>query len=62
MLGWTDQPYHLLRQALAARHTFLQALQALTRDLRCESWDHLLDVMLQGLEISVPPDPARISK
>ena len=62
VLGWVDHKYHLLRQALAARQTFVQDLQALTRDLLFESWDHLLDFMLQGLEIVVPPDPAGISK
>ena len=51
-----------MRQALPAQHTFFQDLQALTRDLLFESWDHLLDFMLQGLEIVVPPDPAKISK
>jgi hypothetical protein len=62
VLGWVDHKYHRLRQALAARQTFFQDLQALTRYLLFESWDHLLDFMLQGLEIVVPPDPAGISK
>ena len=62
MLGWVDHKYQLVRQALAARHTFFRDLQALTRYLRFASWDHLLDFMLQGLEITIPPDPARISK
>jgi hypothetical protein len=56
VLGWVDPKYHLVRQALAARQTFFQDLQALTRDLLFESWDHLLDFMLQGLEIAMPPD------
>ena len=51
-----DQQYHLVRQALAARHTFFQDLQALTRYLLFERWDHLLAFMLQGLEIVRPPD------
>jgi hypothetical protein len=62
VLGWVDQQYQLVRHALAARQTFFQDLPALTRDLLCECWDHRLDFMLQGLEIAVPPDPARISK
>jgi hypothetical protein len=53
---WADQKYQLVRQALAARQTFFQDLQALTRDLLFESWDHLLAFMLQALEIVVPPD------
>jgi len=56
VLGWADQKYHLVRQALAARQTFFQDLQALTRYLLFESWDHLLAFMLQGLEIASPPD------
>jgi hypothetical protein len=56
VLGWADQKYHLVRQALAARQTFFQDLQALTRYLLFESWDQLLDFMLQGLEIAMPPD------
>ncbi|MBI3327520.1 MAG: hypothetical protein HYZ81_12570 [Nitrospinae bacterium] len=53
-----DPKYPLVRHALAARHTFFQDLQALTRSLLCESWDHLLDCMLQGLELAMPPDPS----
>jgi Transposase DDE domain len=56
VLGWVDPKYHLVRHALAARQTFFQDLQALTRYLLFESWDHLLDFMLQGLEIAMPPD------
>ena len=62
VLRWVDQKYQLVRQALAARQTFFQDLQALTRYLLLRSWDHLLDFMLQGLEIAVPTDPPRISK
>jgi hypothetical protein len=56
VLGWADQQYHRVRQALAARHTFVQDLQALTRYFLFESWDQLLDFMLQGLEIAMPHD------
>jgi hypothetical protein len=56
VLEWVDQPYHLVRHALAARQPFFQDLQALTRYLLCESWNHRLDFTLQGLEIAVPPD------
>ena len=58
MLGWTEHQDHWVRQALAARHTVFQDLQALTRALLFESGDHLLDFMLQGLEIAVPLDPS----
>lgn len=56
VLGWVAPQYHLVRQALAARQTFFQDLQALTRYLRFEGWDQLLDFMRQGLEIAGPPD------
>jgi hypothetical protein len=56
LLGWVDPKYHRVRQALAARQTFFQDLQALTRYLLFDSWDHLLNFMLQGLEIAMPPD------
>jgi hypothetical protein len=56
VLGWTDPKYPLVRQAFAARQTFFQDLQALTRYLLFESWDQLLSFMLQGLEIAMPPD------
>jgi hypothetical protein len=56
--GGRDHQYHVVRQALAARQTFFQDLQALTRYLLCENWAHLLDFMLQGLEIAVPLDPS----
>jgi hypothetical protein len=56
VLAWVDPKYHRVRQALAARQTFFQDLQALTRYLLFDSWDHLLNFMLQGLEIAMPPD------
>lgn len=56
MLGWVDPQYHRVRQALAARQTFFQDLQALTRYLLFESWDQLLGFMLEGLEITMPPE------
>ena len=56
MLGWVDPKYHWLRQTLAARQPFFHDLQALTRDLLFDSWDHLLNFMLQGLEIAMSPD------
>jgi hypothetical protein len=55
-LGWVEQKDHLVRQALAARPTFFQDLQALTRDLLFASWDHLRACRLQGLAIARPPD------
>jgi hypothetical protein len=56
VLGWVDHKYHLVREALAARQPFFQDLQALTRYLVFESWDRLLDFMIQGLELMMPPN------
>jgi len=56
VLGWVDHKYHLLRQALSARQTFFHDLQALTRYLLFDSWDRLLDFMIQGLELMMTPD------
>lgn len=55
VLGWVDPKYQLVRQTLLARRTFFQDLQALTRYLLFDSWDRLLDFMLHGLELVLPP-------
>ena len=55
VLQFVDQRYQALRQALGARRTFFQDIQALTRYFLYHSWTHLLTVMLQGLELEVPP-------
>jgi len=55
VLQCVDQRYQTLRQALGARRTFFQDIQALTRYFLFHSWTHLLTVMLQGLELEVPP-------
>jgi hypothetical protein len=54
VLGWMDHKYQLVRQALSARQTFFQDLQALTRYLLFDRWDRLLDFMIQGLELVMP--------
>jgi len=54
VLQGVDPQDLLVRQALSARQTFFQDLQALTRDLWCDSWDQWLDVMIQGLELVTP--------
>ena len=51
-----DAKYHLLRQTLVSRKTFFDDLRALTRYLCFASWTHLLDFMLQGLEVALPPN------
>jgi hypothetical protein len=51
VLEWSDEQYALLRQVLARRQTFFQDIQALMRYLVFDSWDHLMDFMIRGLEM-----------
>jgi len=51
VLEWSDAKYALLRQALARRQTFFQDIQALMRYMVFDSWEHLLDFMIRGLEL-----------
>ena len=53
VLEWTDDNYALLRRVLARRQTFFDDIRALTRYLVFDSWDHLLEFMIRGLEL--PP-------
>jgi hypothetical protein len=54
VLAWRDAKYVLLRQALARRQTFFQDIQALMRYMVFDSWEHLLDFMIRGLELASP--------
>jgi len=56
VLGWSDAKYALLRQVLARRQTFFQDIQAFMRYMVFDHWDHLMDFMLQGLELESPSD------
>jgi hypothetical protein len=51
VLEWSDDKYALLRQVLARRQTFFQDIQALMRYMVFDSWDHLMDFMIQGLKL-----------
>ena len=55
VLGLVDEKYLLLRRTLSARKTFFNDIRALTRYILFESWEHLLDFMIEGLELTVPP-------
>jgi hypothetical protein len=48
--------YKLLRAHLLTRKTFFDDLRVLTRYLYFDSWDHLLTLMLEGLELDIPPN------
>jgi len=46
-----DAKYRLLRQALGPRRTFFNDVKTLTRYLYFDSWQHLLDFMINQLEL-----------
>jgi hypothetical protein len=46
-----DGSYRLIRATVGARRTFFQHIQALTTYLHFETWERLMDFMMQGLEI-----------
>ncbi len=50
----THVKYRLLRASLPTRQTFFDDIRALTRYLCFESFEALLDFMLEGLEIDAP--------
>jgi hypothetical protein len=51
VLQWCDDKYALLRQVLVRRQTFFDDIRALTRSMVFESWHHLMDFMIRGLEL-----------
>ena len=57
LMEFTDEKYRLLRAELPTRKTFFDDVRALTRYICFGSWDDLMDFMLKGLEIDMPPNP-----
>src|SRR5712691_8060150 len=51
VLEWSDDRYALLRRVLARRQTFFNDIQALMRSMVFDSWEHLMDFMIRGLEL-----------
>jgi hypothetical protein len=51
VLELVDAQYRLLRQALGPRRTFFNDIKTLTRYLYFDSWHHLLDFMINQLEL-----------
>lgn len=51
VLELVDDKYRLLRQELAARQTFFNDIRTLTRYLCFDGWQHLLDFMIEQLEL-----------
>ena len=60
VLEWSDTKYALLRQVLARRQTFFDDIRALMRYLVFDSWQHLIEFMIRGLELEsrLEPQPA----
>jgi hypothetical protein len=56
VLELVDEKYQLLREELSARRTFFNDVRALLRYLLFESWEHLLDFMIEQLEVVVSYD------
>ncbi len=54
VLEWFDQCYALVRNSLASRKTFFDDLRALTRYIVFDSWQKLMEFMLEGLDIPIP--------
>src|SRR5713101_2550501 len=55
-LEWSDDKYALLRRVLARRQTFFNDIQALMRSMVFDSWKHLMDFMIRGLELESQVD------
>lgn len=56
LLEMMDEKYRLIRKTLPTRKTFFNDIRALTRYMCFDNWNHLLDFMLQGLELEIPPN------
>jgi hypothetical protein len=51
LLELADESYRLIRATVGARRRFFQHIEALTTYVHFESWERLMDFMMQGLEI-----------
>ena len=56
VLELVDKNYQILREELSARQTFFNDIRALLRYLLFDSWQQLLDFMIEQLEVVVPFD------
>nr|QNO54146.1 hypothetical protein CKCBCIOL_00003 [Methanosarcinales archaeon ANME-1 ERB7] len=57
LMEFTDEKYRLIRATLPTRKTFFDDVRALTRYMCFGSWGNMMDFMLKGLEIDMPPNP-----
>jgi hypothetical protein len=56
VLEWSDDTYAVLRRVLAWRQTFFEDIRAFTRYRVFDSWDHLMDFMIRGLDLQPQVD------
>jgi hypothetical protein len=56
VLEWSDAKYALLRRVIARRQSFFTDIQALMRYMVFDSWEHLMDFMIRGLELESQVD------
>ncbi len=54
VLHFVDTAYQLIRAKLPTRKTFFDDLRALTRYMCFDNWQHLMQFMMDGLEIEFP--------
>ena len=55
LLELMDRKYRLIRKELPSRKTFFDDVRALTRYICFDSWDALMNFMLEGLELKLEP-------
>ncbi len=53
LLELMDDRYRLIRKKLPTRKTFFDDIRALTRYICFDDWDHLMNFMMEGLELSL---------
>jgi hypothetical protein len=56
LLDFMDDKYRLLRKKLPSRKTFFDDIRALTTYICFDSWEHLMNFMLQGLKSKIKLD------
>ena len=53
VLHLMDEKYRLIRNELPSRKTFFNDIRSLTRYMCFKSWDHLMNFMMEGLELKL---------
>ena len=53
VLEFMEDRYRLIREKISARKTFFEHIRALTCYICFNSWDHMLDFMMDGLKLKL---------